>query len=108
MSSNNMQQLQLTQQNLQNITVQKQQIQSQLVELESALTELKTTDKAYKIVGKIMIAASKDNLTKDLQEKKEVAEVRLNNFNKQEEKLKNNLEELQQEVMKEMKQDKKE
>tara|TARA_Y100000310_G_C20633754_1_gene790069 strand:- start:1398 stop:1715 length:318 start_codon:yes stop_codon:yes gene_type:complete len=103
MSSNSMQQLQLTQQNLQNIMMQKQQVQSQLVELESALTELKTTDKAYKIVGKIMIATSKDELAKDLEEKKEVAEVRLKNFNNQEEKLKGNMEELQQEVMKEMK-----
>ena len=82
MSSNKMQQLQLTQQNLQNIMVQKQQVQNQMVEMDSALTELKTTDKAYKIVGKIMIAASKDDLGKKLQEKKEVAEVRLKNFSK--------------------------
>ena len=102
-----MQQLQLTQQNLQNILMQKQQIQSQLVELESALTELKTTDKAYKIIGKIMIASPKENLTKDLKEKKEVAEVRLKNFNNQEEKLKSNLEELQKQVMAEMQKDKK-
>ncbi len=107
MSSTNMQQLQLTQQNLQNIMMQKQQIQSQLVEFESALTELKTTDKAYKIVGKIMIASSKDNLTKDLEEKKEVAEVRLKNFNGQEVKLKKNLEEFQKKVMEEMQKDKK-
>tara|TARA_Y100000310_G_C20029793_1_gene511261 strand:- start:61 stop:444 length:384 start_codon:yes stop_codon:yes gene_type:complete len=107
MSSTNMQQLQLTQQNLENIMMQKQQIRSQLVELESALTELNTTDKAYKIIGKIMIASSKDDLIKDLEEKKEVAEVRLKNFNSQEEKLKKNLEEFQQKVMEEMQKDKK-
>ncbi len=101
-----MQQLRLTQQNLQNVMLQKQQIQGQLIELESALTELKTTEKAYKIVGKIMVASSKENLTKDLQEKKEVQEVRLKNFNRQEEKLQAVLEQLQTDAVEDMKKNK--
>ncbi len=63
-------QLQLLQQNLQNLELQKQQFQNQLVEIDSALTELKSTEKAYKIVGKIMLAASREELSKDLSEKK--------------------------------------
>ena len=106
MSSNKMQQLRLTQQNLQNVMLQKQQIQGQLIELESALTELKTTEKAYKIVGKIMVASSKESLTKDLQEKKEVQEVRLKNFNRQEEKLQAVLEQLQTDAVEDMKKNK--
>ena len=96
-------QLQVLQQNLQNNLLQKQQVQSQLVEIESALKELENTSQAYKIVGKIMIASDKESLLKELQEKKEVVNVRLNNFTKQEESLQKNIEELQQEVMKEMK-----
>ncbi|MBU1974588.1 MAG: prefoldin subunit, partial [Nanoarchaeota archaeon] len=74
------QQLQLVQQNLQNILLQKQQVQNQLIEYNSALENLKGTDKAYQITGKIMIAQSAEKITKDLQEKKETAEVRLKNF----------------------------
>lgn len=90
-----LQQLQLTQQNLQNILLQKQQIQSQLVEYVSALDNLKDTDKAYKICGKIMIAQPSTVLISNLQEKKETAEVRLKHFEKQEDRLRKNIEELQ-------------
>lgn len=107
MSSNKINQLQLLQQNLQNIMVQKQQTQNQLLEFDSALTELKSTEKAYQITGKIMLAASKEKLTKELQEKKDVAEVRLKNFTKQEEKLQQSIDQLQQEVMEDLKKEKK-
>ena len=99
MASTKINQLQLLQQNLQNIAVQKQQYENQLIELDSALTELSTTHKAYKIVGKLMFASSTEKLKKELEEKKEVAQLRLNNFTKQEDKLKQSLEETQQEVM---------
>ena len=97
------QQLQLLQQNLQNILLQKQQLQNQLLELESALAELRTTDQAYKIVGKIMIATSKEKLLQELEHKKEVQEVRLKNIIKQEEKLTQNIEDSRQEALHELK-----
>ena len=103
MSSAKIQQLQLLQQNLQNLQMQKQQLEGQMAEYDSALQELKTTEKSYKIVGKIMIASSKEDLIKDLQEKTEVSQVRLNNVSKQEDKIKKNFEEVQKEVMAEMK-----
>ena len=104
--SEKIQQLQLLQQNIQNLGMQKQQIQNQLVELDSALTELKSTEKAYKIVGKIMLASSKEDLTKDLEEKKEVIDVRLKNLTKQEELLQQSVEKLQKEVMEDLQKDK--
>ncbi len=104
-NSNKINQLQLLQQNLQNLVLQKQQVQNQLLEFESALTELKTTDKAYKIVGKIMLASSKENLIKDLNEKKEVSEIRIKNFKEQELSLQKNIENVQKEVMEEMKEE---
>jgi len=105
-SQDKINQLQLLQQNLQNIMLQKQQVQNQLVELDSALTELKGTDKAYKIIGKIMLAASNENISKDLEQKKEVADLRLKSFIKQEEKLQQSIENLQKEIMEEMKKEK--
>ena len=106
MSSAKIQHLQLLQQNLQNVQMQKQQLETQLIELDSALKELENTSQAYKIIGKIMIASSKEDLSKDLNEKKEVVNVRLKNFVSQEEKLKQNMEDVQKEVMEEMKQEK--
>lgn len=102
MASPKINQLQLLQQNLQNIAAQKQQYENQLIELDSALTELSTTDKAYKIVGKLMIASSQEKLKKELEEKKEVVKMRLHHFTKQEDKLKQSLEEAQQHLIAEM------
>ena len=103
MASAKLTQLQLVQQNLQHLLGQKQQLEGQLIELDSALTELKTTEKAYKIVGKIMIAASRPNLLKEISEKKEVITLRLGAFSQQEEKLKQNIESLQKEVLEDLK-----
>lgn len=103
MSSDKINQLQLLQQNLHNILLQKQQIESQLEEINSALSGLENTKKAYQIVGNIMIASSKENLAKELKEKREVAEIRIKKLEEQEERLKKNLESIQQEVMKELK-----
>ncbi|MBI4983654.1 prefoldin subunit [Candidatus Woesearchaeota archaeon] len=107
MASSKLNQLQLLQQNLQNISLQKQQLQNQIVEVDSALASLKTTDKAYKIVGKVMLAISKPDLVKELEQQKEIAEIRLKNFTQQEDKLQQGFEELQLEVMKELQQEKK-
>ena len=95
--------LQLLQQNLQQILLQKQQLGDQVTEIDSALHELKTTDKAYRIIGKIMLSTPTETLSKDLEERREVTQVRLRNFDKQEEKIKQNMQDAQQEVMRDLK-----
>ncbi len=99
-------QLQILQQNVQAVLMQRQQLQSQLVELDSALTELRSAEKAYHIVGKVMLAASREELQKELQEKKELADIRVKNLVQQERNLKENLEKLQKEVIEELKEKK--
>jgi prefoldin beta subunit len=94
--------LSMMEQSLQQLLAQKQTFQAQLLEVESALEELKTTDKAYKIVGNVMVASDKDALTKDLHDKKEMAELRIKSIEKQENKMRETTSELQAEVMKEM------
>ena len=96
-------QLQLLQQNLQNVMLQKQQFQKQIAEFDSALEELENTETAYKIIGNIMVASKKDNLKKDLEQKKEVLSLRIKNFEKQEKTLKENTEELQKKVLENLK-----
>ena len=92
-------QLQLLQQNLQNLLLQKQQLQNTLIELESALQEIKTSEKCYKIMGHIMVASPKDAVSKELAEKKEMTNLRLKNYLSQEEKLKKSIGDIQKEIM---------
>jgi len=98
-------QLQNLEQNINSLIAQKQQFQAQNMEVDNALAQLKDTDKVFQIVGNIMVASDKDKAKKELEEKKEIIELRLKTFDKQEDKLRNQANELQQEVMKEMKKD---
>lgn len=96
-------QLQMLEQNLTNLTAQKQQFQNQLIEIESAIKELEGAKKAYKIIGNIMVSTKQEDLAKDLDQKKEVVELRIKNFDKQEKALKDKASQLQKEVMQKLK-----
>jgi prefoldin beta subunit len=93
------QQLQLMEQSLQNFLAQKQQLQTHLIEIESALAELEGSEKTYKIIGNIMVATKKEDLKKNLEEKKANVELRINNIDKQEEKIKVKATQLQKDVL---------
>ena len=96
-------QLQLYEQGLQNILMQKQQFQSQSLEIDSALKELETTKEAYKIVGNIMVASKKEDLKKDLESKKETSNLRIKTLEKQENQIREKAKKLQEEVSKKIK-----
>ena len=96
-------QLQILEQSMQNLSMQKQQFQLQQVEIESALKELENVDEAYKIVGNIMVLSKKTDLKTDLNSKKEIVELRIKSMEKQENQLREKASGLQSEVLKEMK-----
>ncbi len=95
--------LQMIEQNVQSLLMQKQQFQAQLFELESALKEIEKTDEAFKIVGNVMIKTDKTALRTELNAKKEIIDLRLKNIDKQEKQLKDKAETLQKEVMSKLK-----
>ncbi len=95
--------LQMIEQNVQSLLMQKQQFQAQLFEVESALKEIEKTDEAYKIVGNVMIKTDKAVLKKELDAKKEIVDLRIKNIDKQEKQLKDKAETLQKEVMSKLK-----
>lgn len=95
-------QLQNLEQNINTIIGQKQQFQSQQIEIENALSQVKKTDKVFRIIGSIMVASSKDDVNKELNEKQDLVNLRLKTMEKQEEKLKNKANDIQKEVLKEM------
>ena len=76
------QQMQMIEQNLQNFLMQRQQFSLQLIEINSALDEIKDKKSAYKIVGNIMVLSSREDLEKDLNEKKKMLEIRISNLEK--------------------------
>ncbi|MBR9703251.1 prefoldin subunit beta [Candidatus Woesearchaeota archaeon] len=92
------QQLQALEQSMQSYTLQKQNVQAQILEAESALAELEKSDEAFRIVGNIMVKAKKDVLVKELQEKAESLRTRLSTIEKQEERLKKEVKQLQKEL----------
>ncbi len=86
------------QQTLQAILTQKQQVDLEIAELDRALEELqKQPDdvEVYKVAGSIMIKSKKEDLLKELQERKELANTRRTVLSKQEEKVRQSLQEVQ-------------
>lgn len=91
------------QQNIANLSSQKQQFVAEKNEYKAALNQLDKTEKSYKIIGNIMISAKKEDLKKELQNKIEMIEVRIKTFEKQEDALNKKAQDLQNEVMNEIK-----
>ena len=98
-------QLQNLEQNINTLIAQKQQFQAQDLEIDNALSQIEKTEEVFRIIGNIMVASPKEDVKKDLDEKKEVISLRLKTIDKQEEKLRTKATELQREVLKEMKKD---
>lgn len=88
------------QQQLQNIVMQKDSVRLQSLEIDRALEEINASSQktAYKITGGIMIAKPAEDLKKDLEETKEALSIRLKSLEKNEQKLTDQLKELQEKL----------
>lgn len=94
------QELQILEQSIQNILMQKQAFQMEISETESARTELKNSGKdVYKIIGQLMIKSDIVEIKKDLEEKQKLLELRIKNLEKQETSLSTQIEKIREEVM---------
>ncbi len=85
------------------LAINRQQIQSQLSEVNDALRELssiKEDASIYKIVGSIMVHRQKSDVVKELNDLKEILELRLKTLEKQEGLIKEQLEELEKRLVK--------
>ena len=93
--------LQQLQQNLQAIMMQKQQLEVETVETDRALEELKKAgadDAVYKNAGSVLIKAKKEEVIKELEEKKELSNTRAMVLGKQEARVKENLKEVENKI----------
>ena len=93
--------LQQLQQNLQAIMMQKQQVELEIAETDRALEEIKKTeigDMVYKSAGPLLIKSKKEDIMKELQEKKELSNTRVMVLTKQEARVKDNLKEVENKI----------
>ncbi len=100
MSENKIQELQLLEQNLQNLLMQKQAFQMELSETQSAIEEIKNSgEEVFKIVGQIMVKSDKTKILEELKNKERLLNLRMTSFEKQETTLSEKAEKLQKEVL---------
>ena len=99
------QELQILEQNIQSLVIQKQAFQMELSETENAILEVgKSKDEVYRITGSIMLKTDRSEVEKELKEKKDILSLRLKSIEKQESSIREKLDKLREEVVKGMKQ----
>ena len=100
MDQEKIQELQMMEQTLQNLLMQKQAFQMEVNETKSGLEELeKAGEDVYKIIGQLMIKSDKEKIKKDLEEKQKLLDLRVKNLEKQESSISEQSEKLREEVM---------
>jgi len=91
--------LQILEQNLQNIFLQKQAFQMELSETQSASREVEdSTDEVFKIVGQLMIKTDKAKVKEELSNKEKILTLRTKTIEKQEASLMEKLNILREEL----------
>lgn len=95
----NIQELQLLEQSLQNILMQKQQVQIELSEAENAHAEVsKSSGEIFKILGGVMLKSEKSSITKELEEKKKIFELRFQAIERQEDLINSKISQLRKSI----------
>jgi prefoldin beta subunit len=90
-----------TQQNLQAVMAQRQQVELELTETVKALEELQKaadSEAVYKFAGNLLVKVKKEDVLKELNEKKELANTRKMVLAKQEARFKDSLKDLQTKI----------
>jgi len=94
------QEMQMLEQGLQQMLLQKQAFQMELSETNLALKEIESSgEEVFKIIGQLMLKTEKPKIKKELLEKEKILNLRLNSIEKQETSLTGKLEEIREEIM---------
>jgi len=98
------QELQIIEQNLRGLIVQKQTFEMDLYETENAINEiLSSKEDIYKMIGNIMIKTDKKKTAEDLKKKKDILSLRIKSINYEEKNLNSKVEEIKKELMEKIK-----
>jgi prefoldin beta subunit len=94
------QEMQILEQSVHQIIMQKQAFQMELSETQAALKELeKADDEVFKIIGQLMIKAKKSEIKDELLSKEKILKLRTENLSKQEETLSKKMEEIRDKIL---------
>ena len=94
------QEMQILEQSLQQILMQKQAFQMELSETQAALKELDNSgDEAYKVIGQLMLKTDKKKIKEELENKEKLLKTRTDSFDKQEEEFSKKLEKIRDDVL---------
>ena len=96
--NDNIQEMQILEQNLHNILLQKQAFQMELSETTSALKEIEKSDEIYRLIGELMLKTDKIKAKDDLLTKEKILSMRIKSIEKQEDALSKRLEELRNKI----------
>ncbi len=94
------QEMQVLDQNIQNLVLQKQAFQMELSETKSALKEIENAgDEVFKIIGQLMLKTEKSKINQELSNKEKILDLRIKTIEKQESSLAEQLGSLREEVL---------
>lgn len=97
---NKIQEMQILEQSLQNLLMQKQAFQMELTETQSALKEIENSgDEVFKIIGQLMIKSDKSKIKEELINKEKMLDIRTKTLEKQENSFSKKLEELRKQII---------
>lgn len=89
-----LQEMQILDQNLHNMLLQKQAFQMELSETNSAQREIEKSNEIFKLVGELMIKTDKEKAKEELSTKERLLNMRIKSIEKQEDTLAKRLDEL--------------
>ena len=93
------QEIQILEQNIQNIMLQKQAFQMELSETKAAKREVENAgDEVFKIIGQLMIKSDKSKIISELSNKERLLELRVKSLEKQETLLTEKIDSLRKEI----------
>ena len=93
------QEIQILEQNLQNLLLQKQAFQMEFAETQMAKKEIeKSGDEVFKIIGQLMIKAEKPKITDELNNKEKILDLRIKSIENQEKSMTERIESLRKEI----------
>ena len=94
-----LQKLQVLEQTLHAQSAQRASMQSQLMEIENASGELSSAKESYRIIGNIMVKAEPSKLKAELDERKASLQARISAVERQDKKLREEMERMQQSIL---------
>jgi prefoldin beta subunit len=99
-SQESLQKLQALEQTLHAQMAQRSAYQSQLLEIENAAKELESAPESYRIIGNIMVKTDSAKLKSELDEKKAALASRIAGVERQEKRLREEMQKLQDSILK--------